>query len=397
MNGHPVLGDGGPIVLPPYTQLEIGQDGTISVLPPGQRDMQPVDRLKLVQPADAAQLTKNEAGLIVSRNGADLPASDTVKVTSGHLESSNVSAVEEMVATMSLNREFEIQMRLYKAADSMAASGKPPDLRIKEKTMNPAMWISKTGVQAQDAKLQAIANNIANVNTVGFKRDRVVMEDMFYQIDHQPGTQTNTTTTASPIGVQLGNGTRLIGTQKVFTTGSLQTTSQSLDVAIVGKGFFRVLQPNGETAYTRAGQLQVNAEGLLVNAQGRPLQPEITIPANATSVTIGDTGAVSVTLSGATTSTEIGQITLSNFVNPAGLLALGENLYQETSASGAPTDANPGDDGLGKLKQGALEGSNVQVVEEMVDMIAAQRTYEMNTKVLSAADNMMQNLSQAVR
>ncbi|MBS0372598.1 MAG: flagellar basal-body rod protein FlgG [Proteobacteria bacterium] len=263
--------------------------------------------------------------------------------------------------------------------------------------MNPAMWISKTGVQAQDAKLQAIANNIANVNTVGFKRDRVVMEDMFYQVDRQPGTQGNNTGASSPVGVQLGNGTRLVGTQKVFTTGNLQTTSQPLDVAILGKGFFRVLQPSGEIGYTRAGQLQVNAEGLLVNAQGRPLQPEITIPADATSVTIGETGAVSITQSGTSATKEVGQISLANFVNPAGLLALGENLYQETTASGAPTDANPGDDGLGKLKQGSLEGSNVQVVEEMVDMIAAQRTYEMNTKVLSAADNMMQNLAQATR
>lgn len=262
--------------------------------------------------------------------------------------------------------------------------------------MNPAMWISKTGVQAQDAKLQAIANNLANVNTVGFKRDRVVFEDLFYQVDRQPGAQLDDTTTA-PSGVQLGNGTRLVGTQKVFTTGSIQTTGQSLDVALTGAGFLQVLRSDGETAYTRAGQLQVDSQGRLVNAQGLPLQPEITVPQNATAITIGENGVVTATIPGSSAPSELGQINLAAFVNPTGLLALGDNLYQETAASGTPTEGRPGENGLGKIKQGALEGSNVLVVEEMVDMIAAQRTYEMNTKVLSAADNMMQYLSQAVR
>ncbi|GAB3185566.1 flagellar basal-body rod protein FlgG [Hydrogenophaga aquatica] len=262
--------------------------------------------------------------------------------------------------------------------------------------MNPAMWISKTGVQAQDAKLQAIANNLANVNTTGFKRDRVVFEDLFYQVDKQPGAAVDGNAVA-PSGVQLGNGTRVVGTQKVFTMGNLQTTGQALDVAIVGQGFLQVELANGETAYTRAGQLQVNAEGRLVNAQGMPLLPEITIPANATSVSIGENGTVTAVVSGSNTPSELGQITLAGFINPAGLLALGDNLYQETAASGTPIEGVPGEDALGKLKQGALEGSNVQVVEEMVEMITAQRTYEMNTKVLSAADSMMQYLAQAVR
>jgi flagellar basal-body rod protein FlgG len=262
--------------------------------------------------------------------------------------------------------------------------------------MNPAMWISKTGVQAQDAKLQAIANNLANVNTVGFKRDRVVFEDLFYQIDQQPGTQ-RADNTLAPSGVQLGNGTHLVGTQKVFTNGSVQTTSQPLDVAISGNGFLQVRRPNGDAAYTRAGQLQIDANGTLVNAQGLPLVPQITVPNNATALTIGDNGMVSATIAGNTAATELGQLTLSTFVNPTGLLALGENLFQETASSGAPAEGRPGDAAFGKLKQGALEGSNVQVVEEMVDMIAAQRTYEMNTKVLSAADNMLQYLAQAAR
>lgn len=261
--------------------------------------------------------------------------------------------------------------------------------------MNPAMWISKTGVQAQDAKLQAIANNLANVNTVGFKRDRVVFEDLFYQVDQQPGAQRADNTLAT--GVQLGNGTHLVGTQKVFTDGSIQTTSQPLDVAINGNGFLQVRRPNGEPAYTRAGQLHVDPNGTLVNAGGLPLVPQITVPNNATALIIGENGMVSATVAGSTTPAELGQLNLSSFVNPAGLMALGENLFQETPASGAANEGKPGDSNFGKLKQGALEGSNVQVVEEMVDMIAAQRTYEMNTKVLSAADNMLQYLAQAAR
>ncbi|TFW29718.1 flagellar basal-body rod protein FlgG [Massilia horti] len=257
------------------------------------------------------------------------------------------------------------------------------------------MWISKTGVQAQDAKLQAIANNLANVNTVGFKRDRVVFEDLFYQVDQHPGAQSADNTVSN--GVQLGNGTRLLGTQKVFTNGNIQTTSQALDVAIVGNGFLQVRRPNGEPAFTRAGQLQVDANGTLVNAQGLPLVPQITVPNNATGITIGENGMVSAIIPNSTTPSELGQLTVTTFVNPTGLLALGENLFQETVASGTPNEGKPGDGGFGKLKQGALEGSNVQVVEEMVDMIAAQRTYEMNTKVLSAADNMLQYLAQAAR
>ncbi len=261
--------------------------------------------------------------------------------------------------------------------------------------MNPAMWISKTGVQAQDAKLQAIANNLANVNTVGFKRDRVVFEDLHYQVDAQPGAQSADNTVSN--GVQLGNGTRLVGTQKVFTNGSLQTTSQQLDVAISGNGFLQVRRPNGDAAFTRAGQLQLDANGTLVNAQGLPLVPQITVPNTATAITIAENGTVSATIPGQSAPTELGALTLTSFVNPAGLLALGENLFSETAASGAPNEGRPGDGALGKLKQGSLEGSNVQVVEEMVDMIAAQRTYEMNTKVLSAADNMLQYLAQAAR
>lgn len=262
--------------------------------------------------------------------------------------------------------------------------------------MNPAMWASKSGIQAQDAKLQAIAHNLANVNTVGFKRDRAMFADLSYQVEQQPGAQIADNAQA-PSGVQLGTGTRLIGTQKVFTNGSLQNTGQQFDLAIVGQGFLRVEMAGGETAYTRAGQLQVSPEGRLSNAQGFPILPEITVPASATALSIGENGQVTATVSGSSAPVELGQITLAGFVNPAGLLALGDNLYRETTASGVANEAAPGTNGLGTIKQGALEGSNVQVVEEMVEMITAQRTYEMNTKVLSAADSMLQSLAQAAR
>ncbi|WP_412530573.1 flagellar basal-body rod protein FlgG [Burkholderia lata] len=261
--------------------------------------------------------------------------------------------------------------------------------------MNHALWISKTGIQAQDAKLQTIANNLANVNTVGFKRDRAVFEDLFYRTEQQPGAQIADNATGP--GVQMGNGTRLVGTQKTFAAGNLQTTGQPLDVAIVGDGFLQVEMANSETGYTRAGQLRRNDEGRLTNAQGLPLVPTIDIPADATSVTIGENGTVSVTTGSSAVPTEVGRLQLANFVNPAGLLAVGGNLFVETGASGPPSEGEPGADGLGVVRQGALEGSNVQAVEEMVEMITAQRTYEMSTKVLSAADSMMQHLAQVAR
>ena len=262
--------------------------------------------------------------------------------------------------------------------------------------MNPALLVSKTGLQAQEAKLQTIANNLANVNTVGFKRDRAVFEDLAYQVERRPGAASNGDNSL-PSSLQLSTGTRLVGTQKLFTSGNLQTTGQTLDVAIVGNGFLQVSLPDGGTAYTRAGQLQVNAQGQLVNSSGLPLRPEITIPAGATGIAIGDNGQVTAQVGNATTPQQLGTLQLATFVNPAGLLAQGDNLFLATTASGEPAEGEPGSAGFGTLKQGALEGSNVQAVEEMVDMIAAQRSYEMNTKVLTAADNMLQYLAQAAR
>ena len=261
--------------------------------------------------------------------------------------------------------------------------------------MHAALWVSKTGLSAQDARMTAISNNLANVNTVGFKRDRVAFEDLFYQVQRQPGAAADQQNQI-PSGIQMGNGVKVVGTQKVFTTGSFQNTGQELDLAIVGQGFFQIERPNGEMAYTRNGQFHRNSEGAMVNAEGLPLVPQIEIPETVIGITIGSNGVVSATLAGQTDTQELGTITLANFTNPAGLEALGGNLYRQTGASGEPIEGEAGDEALGMLKQGTLEGSNVNVVEEMVDMITTQRAYEMNAKVVSAADQMLKFVSQAL-
>jgi flagellar basal-body rod protein FlgG len=261
--------------------------------------------------------------------------------------------------------------------------------------MSSALWVSKTGLAAQDAALATVANNLANVNTVGFKSDRAAFEDLFYAIELQPGAQADEVNTV-PSGIQLGSGVRVAGTQKVFTEGSIQTTGQPMDVAIVGRGFLQVEAPNGDIYYTENGQLQLNAEGMIVNSQGLPLTPAIEVPVGSSSFTIGTDGIVTAILPGDNAPSELGQITLVNFTNPAGLEALGGNLYRETVASGEPVEGVPGEEGLGTIKQGMLEGSNVQVVEAMVNMIAIQRAYEATAKVLDAASGMQQFLNQNV-
>ncbi|EPF19235.1 MULTISPECIES: flagellar basal-body rod protein FlgG [Cedecea] len=261
--------------------------------------------------------------------------------------------------------------------------------------MNPALWVSKTGLAAQDAKMGAISNNLANVNTSGFKRDRVMFSDLFYQNQRTPGGQLDQNNTA-PTGIQFGTGVKIIGTQKEFSTGNIQNTGQDLDVAITGQGFFQVETPDGEIAYTRAGNLQRNQEGVITNAAGLPLVPQIELPANTKEIQIAKDGTVMAQVGGETDPVELGQITLVNFVNPAGLEAVGGNLYRETAASGEAVEGVPGEEAFGQLEQGSLEGSNVQVVEEMVDMITVQRAYEMNAKMVSAADDMLKFVTQSM-
>lgn len=261
--------------------------------------------------------------------------------------------------------------------------------------MNPALWISKTGLAAQDAKMTAISNNLANVNTTGYKRERAMFADLFYQNQRAQGSQLDQNNMA-PTGIQFGTGVRIVGTQKEFTVGNIQNTGQHLDVAISGQGFFQVETSDGDIAYTRSGNFQKNADGILTNAQGLPLVPQIELPDNVKELNIAKDGTVSVTVAGETDPVEIGQLTLVNFVNPAGLEAMGGNLYRETAASGEAVEGIPGEEAFGQLEQGALEGSNVQVVEEMVDMIAVQRAYEMNAKMVSAADDMLKFVTQSM-
>ena len=260
--------------------------------------------------------------------------------------------------------------------------------------MQTALWVSKTGMTAQDAKMTAISNNLANINTVGFKRDRMIFEDLFYSIHAQAGTSVDGDNNL-PTGVQLGNGVRVVGTQKVHTQGGVQDTHQELDLAIVGAVFFQVENSDGEIMFSRNGQFNINEDGQIVNTAGLPLVPEITIPEGTTSVVIDVEGGVSVATAGETQMNNVGNITLVTFMNPAGLSANGGNLYRETEASGTPNEVTAGLDGAGTIKQGALEGSNVQVVTEMVDMIATQRAYEMSAKMVSAADEMLRYIAQA--
>lgn len=262
--------------------------------------------------------------------------------------------------------------------------------------MHPALWTGKTGLNAMDVKMSTISNNLANVNTVGFKRNRAVFEDLLYQAQKMPGAE-NGGDTQLPTGLQLGTGVRVTATQRQFTAGSLETTNQPLDMAINGRGFFRLLMPDGEVSYTRNGQFHLDSDGRIVNSNGFPLEPEIVVPENTSSITVGRDGTVTVTQAGeANDEQEIGQIEVVDFINPAGLLAMGNNVYVETAGSGAPLDGVGGEDGFGAVEQLTLELSNVSAVEELVDMITTQRAYEMNTKVVSAADDMLRNLTQTL-
>jgi len=259
--------------------------------------------------------------------------------------------------------------------------------------MNSALFISKTGLAAQDVALRTISNNLANVSTVGFKRDRAVFEDMMYQIKQQPGGLSSQNTEL-PSGTQLGVGVRISGTQKEFSTGTLQITENPLDLGIEGRGFFQITLPDGGVGYSRSGTFHLDADGQLVTAQGYQLEPVITVPANTNTVTIGVDGTVTATQQGETAGTQIGTVQLVDFVNPAGLEAIGGNLYLETAASGAAQQGTAGENGLGQLIQGALETSNVSVVEELVNMVATQRAYEINSRVISTADQMLQFVNQ---
>ncbi|HEX4335193.1 MAG TPA: flagellar basal-body rod protein FlgG [Polyangiaceae bacterium] len=256
-----------------------------------------------------------------------------------------------------------------------------------------SLHIAATGMAAQETNLDAISNNIANGSTVGYKKQRADFQDLLYQTIRAAGTQTSATAT-TPGGLQVGNGVRIVGMSRSFSQGSTSITNNPLDVSIEGNGFFVVQQADGTPAYTRAGNFQTNAQGQIVTAEGYPLDPAITIPPDASSVSIGADGSVNVTLASQTAPSQVGQITTATFVNPSGLTSLGHNLYKESAASGNPNVGVAGTDSRGSILQGSLEQSNVDVVEEMVGLISAQRGYEINSKVISAADEMLQSATQ---
>ena len=248
-----------------------------------------------------------------------------------------------------------------------------------------AMHVAKTGLNAQQTRLQVISNNLANVNTTGFKRDRANFESLLYQVSRPGGDQTSENTNLTS-ALAIGTGVRVVSTDKLHTQGALSDTGNALDVAINGQGFFQVLLPDGRIGYTRDGTFSMNQEGTLTTSSGYVIQPEIQIPAGASQINISTDGIVSVIMPGETENQEVGQITLGNFANPRGLEPIGENFFVQTLASGEPVIATPQAEGLGQLTQGMLETSNVNVVQELVDMIETQRAYEINSKSISAAE-----------
>ena len=258
--------------------------------------------------------------------------------------------------------------------------------------MFSSLWIAKTGLDAQQTRLDAISNNLANANTTGYKSSRPAFQDLMYQNLGQPGAQT-TEQTQSPSGLLMGTGVRMVSNEKLFTQGAISQTGNALDIAIQGRGFIQVTMPDGSTAYTRDGSLHQDQNGQIVTADGYPIEPAITLPQGAQSITIGTDGTVSATLAGQAAPQQIGNIQLADFINPAGLQSMGQNLYLETASSGAPQTGQAGLNGMGTLLQGSLESSNVDIVEAMVDMIQTQRTYEMNSKSISAADDMLQTIT----
>jgi flagellar basal-body rod protein FlgG len=259
--------------------------------------------------------------------------------------------------------------------------------------VNRSLYIAATGMNAQQTQMDVISNNLANVSTNGFKGSRAVFEDLLYQTVRQPGAD-STQQTQIPSGIQLGTGVQQIATERLYTQGNLQQTGNSTDVAINGNGFFQVQMPDGTTSYTRDGSFQTNAQGQLVTSSGYPVIPVITVPVTATSLTIGNDGVVTITQPGTTTTAQIGALQLATFINPAGLDAQGQNLFSQTASSGAPNVTVPGSNGAGSLQQGYVETSNVNVVQELVNMIQTQRAYEINSKAVTTSDQMLQTLSQ---
>ena len=260
-----------------------------------------------------------------------------------------------------------------------------------------ALHTAATGMAAQELNVQVISNNIANLRTTGFKKQTAAFQDLIYEHVRRVGAQASDQGTILPVGVDIGGGVKTVGTPRSMTQGTLSQTGNDLDLAISGEGFFKILMPDGTFQYTRDGTFQMDNQGRIVTAGGNPVQPTITIPNNASGITVNEQGQVTVTLPGSSTNTILGQIGVTRFINKAGLQPVGSNQFVETTSSGAPQDGTANSEGYGKITQGSLEQANVDVVSEMSDLIAAQRAYEMNAKVISAADQMMQSTTALFR
>ena len=260
-----------------------------------------------------------------------------------------------------------------------------------------ALHTAATGMMAQELNVQVISNNIANMRTTGYKRQRAEFQDLLYEHVRRVGTQTSTQGNILPVGIELGGGVKTVGTPRIMTQGTISPTGNTFDLAIRGEGFFKIQMPDGTFTYTRDGSFQMDAQGRIVTPQGYVVQPGITIPQNSTSITINAQGQVSALAAGNTTPTLLGQLTLTLFVNKAGLQSVGDNLFVETPASGTPQDNTPATNGMGDLLQGNLEQANVEAVTEISDLIAAQRAYEMNAKVITATDQMLQATATMMR
>jgi len=260
--------------------------------------------------------------------------------------------------------------------------------------MMKSLWIASTGMETQQLKMDIVSNNMANINTTGFKKSRADFQDLLYQTLRSPGA-TSATGNQIPTGIQIGHGVRTAAVQKIFQMGDMKQTNNPMDLAVEGDGFFQIIMPNGEIGYSRSGAFKLDSEGRLVNSDGYYLEPEISIPSETELITVGTDGTVSVTIANETSSEEVGQIQLARFNNPSGLRSVGRNLYRPTDSSGDPEVMTPGENGLGTIAQGYLEMSNVNLVEEMVNMIITQRAYEFNSKVIQASDDMLQMASNA--
>jgi flagellar basal-body rod protein FlgG len=276
---------------------------------------------------------------------------------------------------------------------SVVAGSRGTDVAKTRFNMFRALHVAATGMAAQETQLEGISNNIANANTIGYKKQRIDFQDLLYQQIRAPGAPTSATT-MNPTGLQLGGGVRVIGTTRLFAQGTLTQTNNQFDVAIEGNGFFTVQQPDGTLAYTRAGTLHMDGTGRVVTEEGLPLDPPLSIPSNAVSVSISATGKVTAMVSGEQNPVEVGDITIANFINAAGLRSIGHNLFMPTPASGEPQIGVPGEEGRGTLMQGSVEKANVDIVEEMIGLISAQRAYEINSKVITTADQMLQAATQ---